>query len=629
MIKDMIKPYKEAVVADKNIILNNHKLKDGLYIKLHVNKPIEICEENYIIVNNKEKDKGLDRTDIKKPGLYKWFKEMDYYSVILNDDTNKCIDLPAKKIHSTNQMTLFIKKDKWPVIGRDAIAKEKLIELIDKYFNTIKLSESKFTEIYEKSKYTRGKLKNAEKEEFLNTYFGEQIQYIRSEERVKSIEENKEFILENFDGIIDSIKEFIQSHTFNGYIKIFLDCKKEMYESESQVYTISKIFNVNYYNLFIDGEILGLPSNDITTNTKKPYLLLKTMQTNAPYRANVGEVQSTKNLFEWLVMQGKFKEIKLDYDFKFNGTDSHKKGEYYLSIHLNKNAEIDEFDNIPFSAAKLNFNLYNVLNIEERINNKDKNSFKILIKNEPIKEYEMLQQRFSEYFFNNRLSEYFKDKDPDIKFNEFTGQMRALFMLSRDGLFDFFSRGIDTSIKANIDKLTMDLIQERFKKTVQGFNINRIAKAYNLRISLLNYFEIGGEKMADKIKNIMVSLKHKLILEELAVCESDEEFYFAAGQLGYYILSQSIGDRKNFGIFEQILNAKDSSQLKKKLKEIFAIYKHAFGFNNVKFKNAMSMVMGYEADRKMVDSMQDMLLAGLLANNVFYEKREDLKNDEK
>ncbi|MBX4264467.1 hypothetical protein [Clostridium estertheticum] len=622
MIKDMVKPFKEALAEDKNIVLDNYRLKDGLYIKLDVNRPIEICEENYIIVNNKEKDKGIDGTEIKKPGLHKWFKEMDYYSVILNEDTNKCIDLPAKKIQSTNQMTLFLKKDKFPMIGKEAIEKEKLLKLIEKYFDRLMLSENKFMEIYEKSKYTKGTLKNIQKEEFLKTYFKEQIEYIRTEERIKSVEENRRFIIENFNGIIESIKEFAESHTFNGYIKIFLDYKKEMYEMESQVYTIPRIFNVNDYNLFIDGEILGLPSNNITINTKKPYLLLKTMQTNAPYRVKVGEVQNTKKFFEWLVVQGKFKEIKLDYNCKFNGTDPHKNGESYLAIHLNQKSEIDEFDNIPFSGAKLNFVLYNVLNIEERIDKKDKNSLKLPIKNEPIKEYEMLQQRFSEYFFNNKLFGYFKDTDPDIKSNEFTGQMRALFMLGRDGLFDFFSRGVDTSIKANIDRLTMDLIQEKFKKTVQGFNFDRISKAYNLRISLLNYFELGGEKMADKIKNTMDSLKLKLVSDKLAVCESDEEFYFAAGQLAYYILSQSESDRKNFGIFEPILNAKDSSQLKNKLKDIFAVYKHAIRCNNIKFKNAMSMVMGYEADRKIADSMQDMLLAGLLANNIFYEKKE-------
>ncbi|MBW9158406.1 hypothetical protein [Clostridium tagluense] len=412
MIKDMVKPFKEALVDDKNIVLDNYRLKDGLYIKLDVNKPIEICEENFIIVNNKEKDKGIDGTEIKKPELYKWFREMDYYSVILNEDTNKCIDLPAKKILSTNQMTFFMKKDKCPVIGKatngkPVIKKEKLLELIEKYFDKLMLSENKFMEIYENSKYTKGTLKNAEKEEFLKTYFKEQIEYIRTEQRIKSIEENKRFILENFDGIIDSIKEFMERYPFNGYIKIFLDYKKEMYEMESQVYTIPRIFNVNDYNLFIDGKILGLPSNNITTNTKKPYLLLKTMQTNAPYRVKVGEVQNAKNFFEWLAIQGKFKEIKLDYNYKFNGTDSHKNGKSYLSIHLNKKSEIDEFDNIPFSGSKLNFILYNALNIEERIDKKDKNSLKVPIKNEHIKDYGILQQRFSEYFFNNKLFGYF------------------------------------------------------------------------------------------------------------------------------------------------------------------------------------------------------------------------------
>lgn len=621
MINDMLKPFKEAVSIDKNIVLDNYRLKDGIYILLNVDKPIEINENNCIIINNKRKED--EAVEIKKPELYKLFKEMDYSSVILNDDTNKCIDLPAKKIHSTNWMTLFIKKDICPVIGKNPIAKIQLLKLIETYFDKLIQAEEKFLEIYDNSNYKKGKLKGNKKEEFLQEYFGKQIKYIRSEMRTKGIERNKKFILDNFDKIIESLEKFNNNHYFNGYVKIFIDESIEIYRLENEVYTIPRIFNVNDYNLFIDGQIYGLPSNNITTNSKKPYLLLRAMQCNAPYRAKTQDVEFTKNFFEWLGTQGKFKEIKLDYNYNFDGTELHKKDASYFTVHLNQNSEIDDYDSIPFDKPRLNFTLYNVLGIKERINKDDKNSPRVVVQNEFINNYAVLQQKFCEYFFNSRMQEYFKDSDPDVKSNEFTGQMKALFMLSRDALYDFFSRGIDISIKNMINKLTMDLLLERLKKTAQGFNLERIARAYNLRLSLLIYFELGGMDVADRIKSLVDNLKNKLDSQSLVICESDEEFYFTAGQLAYYILSQSESDKKTFGLFEPILNAKNSAQLKRKLSEIFAAYKHAISTGNIKFKNAMGMVMGYEPDRKITDNIQDILLAGILANNIFYEKKED------
>lgn len=613
----MTKNFKAAVQKNENIILDNFKCKDGLYIRLNESIPFEITEGNYLIINNK-------KDEVKKIDLINWFKERDYCSVILNDDTNKAIDLPAKKIHSTNLFTYYIKKDICPMGGKTPIEMNKLKELTYGYFEKLKLAEDKFLDIYTRSGYIDVKPKKEDKEEFLQKYFSEEIKYIRSQERLNKIEEHKKYILNNLDEIVELINSFGKEHEFSGYIKLFFDNEIYDYRMESRIYTIPRIFNVNDYNIFVDDSIMGLPSNNITTNSKKPYLLLKTMQCNVPYRATSKDVETTKNYFEWLMTQGKFKEIKVDYNHKFDGTDAHKKDEAYYVIHLNKNAEIDDFDNVPFDLPKLDFKLENVLRITEKLNKDDKNSERVLVASKYINNYDELQKKFFEYFFNNRIQGYIKDLEPSISSNEFTGQMRALFMYSRDALNDFFSKGVRISLKMIINKLTIELVEEELKHTVQGFNFDRVSRAYNLRISLLKYFEDRrGRELADKVRFNMENLRTKLSSDELVICENDEEFYFTAGQLAYYLLSQSESDRKNFGIFEPILNAKDSNQLKRRLQEIFAVYKHAVLISNIKFKNAMSMVMGYETEAKIKDYMKDMLLAGLLANNIFYVKKED------
>lgn len=143
MIQDMIRQYKEVCQKDQNVILDNYVLKNGVYFKLDINKPIEqIGEDEFLIVNNRE-------DNVSKPELYKWFKVRDYYSGVLNDDMNKAIDLPAKKIHSTNYLTLFIKKDVFPNSGdKKALTIDDLRKRIEGYFNALEKGEEKFLEIY-------------------------------------------------------------------------------------------------------------------------------------------------------------------------------------------------------------------------------------------------------------------------------------------------------------------------------------------------------------------------------------------------------------------------------------------------------------------------------------------------
>lgn len=636
MLQDMTKELKTAIKTNEKLVLENYSMKDGAYFKLGINKNIDDINTNdYLIINNK-KDKDM----VKNIGLYNWFREMDYYSGLLNDSTNKAIDLPAKKIHSTNYLTIFIKKAILPEMGgKDALTEEKLRERIEDYYEKLKKSEEKFIEIYTKSNYKEGKPKKEDKEKFLKDYFNEEIEYIRSEERIRNIQIYKEYVLNNLDKMLSFIKKFDETNPFDNYLKIFFvvdedeNKNREIYKRENDIYVTPRIFNVNDFNLFINGEIFGLPSTNITTNNKKPYLILRTMKCTVPSRLTVDDVKVTQNLFKWLQKQGKFKEIKIDNTYNFQGSKVYDETKSYFSVHLNSDSEIDGFDFIPFKQDKLKFQVINPLDIKGYIDPKDKNAGMTTLSAYEVDNMFRLKALVCELFFNNKIKpeEYFKDYEPDVKTNEFTGNMKSLFMQSRDAMHDYFSNGIDISFKKIINKVSLDLIEEQIRHIVKGNNLSRVAKVYNLRISFLKHFQIEeGNKMADKIKDTLEKLKIKLVKEDLVVCESDEEFYFTAGQLAYYILSQSESDDKSFGIFEPMLNAKNSKQLKRRLEESFELYKHALSYKNIKFKNALGMIMGYETKAKIEGEMKDILLAGMLANNIFYikENKKGKKNGE-
>jgi len=619
MLKDMTRELKAAILDNNELVLENYTMKDGLYIKLDINNPILICEENYIIIDNKKQQEV-----IKKKELYNWFKARDYCSYMI--DTNKAIGAAktGRTIHSTNHMTLFMKKQYFPGLsGKSEISIDVFKNYLKEYYKELSIPEDRFSEMIP------GEPKKNSKEDLVKKYFPSLADYMRSDERKNSIKAHFKYILDNLDVLIEAIREFNKNNEFTGYIKLFFNTNIDIYEKESDIYTIPRIFNVNKYNTLINNQIYGLPSINMTTNDKKPYLILKSMKCKIPIISSVEDIKITQTLFNWLKLQGVNKEIKINYDYKFNGDKAYTQDRSYFSAYLTlvKNKiVIDDFDYIPFKEPKINFQFDNILQLNEYIDYKDKSKGKIRANYDSINSLFLLKKLVCEYLFNNKrlAGKYLKDYEPDISTNEFTPTMKALFMYSRDAMEDYFSKGVDLSLKKIINKLTMDLIEEQLKNTVKGTYIAKIAKTYNLRLSLLKYFKFWEvEKLSDNIKRLLDKSKSKLESKELVVCESDDEFYFVAGQLAYYIIDQSEASNKNFGIFEPILLCKNSKQLKRRLEEAFETYKHSILTINVKFKNAMSMVMGYDTQAKIEGDMKDILLAGLLSNNIFYEKRKE------
>ncbi len=128
--------------------------------------------------------------------------------------------------------------------------------------------------------------------------------------------------------------------------------------------------------------------------------------------------------------------------------------------------------------------------------------------------------------------------------------------------------------------------------------------------------------MGDRLRGLMEGLENKISSKEAVFCENDEEFYFTAGQLAYFILSKSEAKKKNFDMAEPFLRAKGSSEIKKQLNYMFDRYKHAIRLYDTSFKNAMSMVRAYDA-KGSYKEYEDIFIAGLMARNMFYKSSEN------
>lgn len=598
------------------MVFDNYNLKEGLYIRFSLKSPDDY---DYIVVRKKEEPIKDDK--------YKWFRAADYYSSLINDNTDKVINSKIKQIHSTNEYSIFIKKDNFPGVCKYIGKKGQMLDSdyensVKNYFNSLNNLEDKFWDIYNKSNIK--KQEKLSKEEFFDRFFKHELEHLKSDERIEEIKQNEEFFLEQLNNFQKILKQIDLEEKFTNYIKIFINEDISKYKKAYHLYVTPRIYNKNDYNRLINGKIMGLPANNMSLNDKKPYMQLRTMKTEVPTRVSFDDAVLYKDFFLWLKAQTK-SNLTVNYDYEFDMGLDNNVDESRFDIYINKKeGVIEEFDNIPFKPEKLEFELKNYLGITEIDG--------ITLKEDETIGRGILLEKISHYFFTDKMEGYFKKAEPKVKTNVFTSKMQSLFYISKSAIYDFIVYGVEAPFKAMADKVTMESIKEQLLYTTKGIP-KKMGEAYNLRLALLDYFGEGDSKMGDVIKNLNELLINKFNQKELAICNSDEEFYFTAGQLTYYILYQSKSKDKDYGMVEPFIHAKIAQNLKNKLKDIFSLYKHAISLDNLRFKNAFSMVMGYDCNTRFTDRMQDIYYAGLLSNNIMFLKldkdnqEEELKNE--
>ncbi|TCS94954.1 hypothetical protein [Hazenella coriacea] len=622
MLKDLIPQFAEVVEQYPQILQDNYSLKEGIYVKVPFKAVFSEDSIEMMIIDKKTNEAELDSR------LLSFFKHRDMLSTVLNDDMNKSIDTPSKKIHSTNMFTFFAKKDY--LFGKEG--KDELTPVQAHYFHFLdeKLPNvtQRLQDLYpmRARKIDEKAVEEEQKNAFFQERFSELTTYISSEERQKRLEMIRQFWKENFNEVMEYIRTLVHENNVQNYIKIFFDVELSLYEQEYDIYVLPRIFNVNTFNELLYGEIVGLPAYDISMNSKKPFFEMKTRKTPVPTRVTLEEALMIKNFSQWLLQKGKFQEITIPFHEPFgpgtsSGTTARSvaKGAYYLT--LDKNGSIDEFDHVPFNPDESwALSVDNILERQEYVDKKY-----ITKAYDDIKGKSSLRTVINKLFFNGYMPNNLLSRDaPKPKENVFTVEMVSIYMMTRQALFDYLVKDTSQTIQPFIKKYSLDLIENQLLKTIKGFGFQKIADAYQVRLALLKEMnDEEGIQMAEDLKEIYTTLKAKLQTKnDMVVCDSDAEFFFLAGQLGSYLLSQSVAnqDSKNYGIAEPIIKSRNARILQNKLIELFDTYKHAVRLNHIVFNNAMAMVQGYDINAKIVEKNRSMLIAGLCANNLFYQK---------
>ncbi len=570
MLKECLEIFKREL--DENgdkLILDEYTLSDGTYI---IVTPIEDYFSIKEIINIKfdKKNKKIDKSN-------KYYEQLcfyDYNSCYLN--SNKAIK--NKNIFSNNYYTFFIRKE--------SVYSGKITDdVIDSYYDILANPYLKYSK---PNKGSYEAYKSIESE--LGPVNVELVEKIR-----KWIKENIFSIAKEYEG--------------KDYLKIFFEASDKDYEREGKRYFVPNIYNSNAYSKKVRGITIGLPNNNMGMNSKKPYLENKTRPEKVPYLIDNDEVMLQKKFFDYLLNQAALGKCNIYLGDKIISKDSKElldrefKG-VFLRISKGMELEIQGYDVITSYTPNLSkkFNYINILGDEI-----DEKSLDLYGKCDDRKKIQLILDNvlFSKYLINNYFTEA---KNMSIKDNV----IKRNLLISREALFSWIHKGYKNGVDKVISKVTLNIV----KGSVEKGYFNRAKDQFNLRWSFKNYF-YGGISMADIVYDMQESLRNKINAFNTECFTSDNEYYFAVGQLVNYFLSLSKGKSKPQSLLNPFINANSNEIIKEKLRALYLKYSYGIEQQSKRFNNLYGMIVSYNPEEEV---NQDMILAGYLRSNLIYEK---------
>ena len=597
MTYDLLDAFKNYFKDDK-VVIDTYELADGYY---------------YIIDDNNE----FERIHVSKGTsdnyeLEKYIKIRDFYSKYIK--SNKALDTTytelidgkkytmLKKICSNNIYTLFFKNK--CVQGlchkeatKDAVPIEVFKKGISKYYESLsKLGNDKKEENLAKEKYT--------------------------EEEIKI---NKEKMLDIFDIIYKDLEN--DEMPKETWIKIFMKKDIEEYKRVANIYVRIKLFNKNESNIAIGEKVFGINNYNYGLNKGKPYLELKSTPFKIGSYIDDSDIEILNKMYIWLYNNAAGKNIlKLPEDWNFNGTpedeqEVNDKNTYIIKVAGNNgNARIDDYRYTSKYNTKIRkFNCKDYLTKEQMIIYSTEKIYGLNLYTNNIWFAE------NEKNLRNYIKDSYYDYDAKVAKSMLSNWKKEILKQYNSLFLELFEQEYYSNFIKQIDKIAVNIVENMYIENLnQGKSyLNNTRKAFNLWISYKQYFNEKGEDEGMKFNNLIEQCQ-KIIQEEGKI-ENDKQYYFLAGQVAYYLLNQSKAEKLTQDVTEPFIKANTVKKLKDELKFLHQKYSYDMYLKYSKFNNVFSQLLLQEPEEKIKDN-KDILLAGLLANNLFYEKQKDLNN---
>ena len=583
MLKDCLEVFAEELKRTEEktgdgdrLILDSYIPADGVYIVVGQSGEIRSCA-----IKLNKKSRILEQTPNDNDLLRK-IRFYDYHSRLVSMDKPQD---PKKVIHSNNYLAFWVKQE--------SLENGKLDEAaIDRYFDVLRNPREKYKKPQDRKMYD---------------YIAEQIGDIDQER----LEKNRTWIKEN----VFRLEELNILLSGKNYLKIFFEGDEELYIKEEQRYVMTKIFNKNDYNIELEEKILGLPNDNLGLNSKKPYMENKTRRVPVSYLITPEEAVLQRKFFDYLMNKANAGETDLYFDTTKKRITAQKKGEmfssdftgYFLQVQKGKEVEIHHQDTIVDYKYHLikPFRYQNVLGLED--------------KEERYKEYRNkteLQGVINEVLFSSWLvGNYFTEEEK----LSVDGELKRNLVWSREAIFAWLYKGLDVNMDRVLHKVCMNMI----KNSVRNGFTTKMGQQFNLMCSLEEYFK-GGRGMAEKYTDIQNKLRDKINQSGECEIETDEEYFYAVGQLVFYFISLSKAKEKMHSLANPFLTAADNNEIKKRLKQYFMKYNYQLKFNGYKFNRMYRMVDAYVLKNKV---QQEYLFGGYIGNNLIYESNKVAKEE--
>lgn len=602
MTYDLLEMFGKYFKDDK-VVIDTYELADGYYYVIDENDNLERLE----VANNQG-----DNSEVED-----YVKIRDFYSKYIS--SNKAIDTTyteniannkytmLKKVCSNNIYTLFFKnKSLLGICNKDATNDAVPIDVfkkgVDKYYESLlKLGNNKKEEMLVKEKYTK-----------------------------EEVEKNKKIIFKALDLVYEDLKD--KEMPKETWIKIFIKKDIDEYKRVASIYLRLKLFNTNDNNVKMDDNTYGTNNYNFGLNSKKPYLELKSTPYKIASYIDDEKIEIMNKMYIWLYNNAAGKNLlKLPENWNFKGVPKDDeqvvdKNTYVIRVAGNNgNARIDDFRYASRYNTKIRkFTCRNYLNNEKSVTFETENIYGL--------EWYTNNIWFAENEKNskNYIRDSYYDYEKGISKAMISNWKKELLKQYKDLFLELFETENEKNFIKTIDNLAITIVENMYIDNLKQNrkHLDNPRKAFNLWISYKQYFNKKGEDIEMKFSNLQEECKE--IVENTCKIETDKQYYFLAGQVAYYLLSHSKADKLMQDVTEPFIKANNVKKLKDELKLLYEKYSYDIYLKNSKFNNAFSQLLEGEPEEKIKDN-KEIILAGLLANNLFYSKNggnENGKNEE-
>ncbi len=565
MLRECIEVFNKIYAErGESLITDSYELEQGDYFIIKKDGDFE-----HIKIG-----KNTDSSSVEK---YDYLAERDYYSNLL--DMNKPVD-KAKQIHSNNYLSFFIKNN---VLNEK---KDTLDEIIKKYYEILK---NPFL------KYDKGEKKRVY----------EELEKQLGKPDAEKIEKNYQWIKNNLYSLKEKTKDS------KNYLKIFFDEDLEKYKKESKRYIIPNIYNNTDYNVKLDDKTYGLPNDNLNLNTKKPYLENKTRKKNytVPYLLNEEEVFQQKKFFDYLYnlsnrgIRNVYITDEKIIPLKSNEILGNNISGYFLRIRKDKNeAAIERFDVIPRYEEEI----YPVIKITDCLNDEIKTK---LDYGSVINSKKQLAGMLNDFLFKGKIFGIMYENIKDMRI--FDARLKFVTNTYKDVFYKLVVKGETENFLKVYKTIFLEYI--KYSLATQEYK----GEAYDL-YNFMSSIE-GGKKL--ELHEGIREKFRKVFKNGEGIIENKDEYFFAIGQLIYFLLNKKRETIKNHDEINRFLNLRDIEQVKLEMRKAFIKYNYDIRMQHKRFNLLYEMVLGYVPKDSKID--YDRLLGGYLSSSLIYEKEEN------